>query len=300
MQDIKNKKYMNPKENERSLRFEYARETVYEEDSGISKVLDVLIPEDELIDHDQRLFQIQHIKTELTWYTIHFEIRAVIEALRNEDYSRADSLMERIILLADAPYRALRVFVNTLTQSSLLRMRAKLPEGATGFDSPGMRNLKLVTKVLWKELVKALKEHGYTPKSFAILRSDTERISILPDRLALLSHVYDGIQKFDVKLMEWKQLHLRMVWGHLGGASAHIEESIELMDHHVRKSKSCPYGNTKDTDKNEDDFGIPTSLRGRPVTDLQRVTVAPFFPELWKIPDVVYQHMKSKNDKDFY
>lgn len=290
---------MNPTETERLLRFEYDRGTVYEEDSGASKVLDVLIPEGDLIDHDQRLFQIQHLKTELSWYAIHFEIRGVIKALQNDDFSRASSLMERIILLADAPYSALRLFVNTLTQSSLLRMREQLPEGATGFDSPGMRNLKLVTRALWKAFVESLESHNHTPESLAILRSNSERIEILPDRLALLSHVYDGIQKFDVKLMEWKQLHLRMVWGHLGGAFAHLDESNELIDYQFEKSRSCRYQNSAEvSDETGYNYEIPTSLRGRPVTDLQRVTVAPFFNDLWKIPDVIYKHIKSKNDND--
>ncbi|HEU4963501.1 MAG TPA: hypothetical protein VFV52_06505 [Bacilli bacterium] len=283
------KKYMNPDEQEHLLRFEYDRKSVYEEDSGTARMLDVLIPESELIDPDQRLFQVQHLQTEMAWYSIHFEIRRVITALREDDFATATHLLDRIILLSDAPYQSQRLMVNSLTQFSLLRMRAQLPQGATGFDSPGMRNLKLVAKALWTTLEQTLARYEHTPVSLAMLRLETERIKPLPDRLALLAQVYDGIQQFDVKLMEWKQLHLRMVWGHLGGAFAHLEESRALMEHAATK-----------TGEGGPQYGIPTSLRGRPVTDLQRITVSPLFPALWKVPDAVYHAMKTKQGQDLY
>lgn len=282
------KRYMNPEEPEHLLRFEYGRGTVYEEDSGTAKMLDLLIPEGDLIDEDQRLFQVLHLNTELSWYTMHYEIRRVIYALREDDLSTASELMERVVMLADAPYQAQRMLVNTLTQFSLLRMRTKLPDGATGFDSPGMRNLKLVAKGLWAAFEAALERYEQTPVTLAMLRLESERKTKLPDRLALLAQVYDGIQQLDVKLMEWKQLHLRMVWGHLGGAFAHLEESKRLVEHGQEGAKQG------------DSYGIPTSLRGRPITDLQRITVTPLFPALWKIPDAVYHEMKQRGGKELY
>jgi tryptophan 2,3-dioxygenase len=278
------KKYMNPEEPDHLLRFEYDRKSVYEEDSGTARVLDCLIPESELIDEDQRLFQVQHLQTELAWYSMHFEIRRVIEAMRTDDFYTGVTLMERIYLLADQPYQCQRMMVNSLTQYSLLRMRAQLPKGATGFDSPGMRNLKLVAKALWTEFEETLARYEHTPVSLAMLRMETERVGQMPDRLAMLAALYDGIHRLDVKIMEWKQLHLRMVWGHLGGAFAHLEESRQLAQHGSESGQ----------------YGMPTSLRGRPITDLQRITVSPMFPALWKVPDAIYHEVKKREGQDLY
>lgn len=283
------------------LRFEYGRGSNYEKETGIDKVLDQLIPEDKLKSEDHRMFEVLHINTELSWYLIHFEIRRVIKSLRIGDYVTAASLINRAAAVAQQPYDALGVMMSHLSQYSMLHLREKLSEGSTGFDSPGMRSIKMIAKALWNALEDALETHGHTPVSFAIMRLDLEGSSTLDDNLALLAQVYDGIQRLDVKISEWKQLHLRMVWGFLGGAFAHLQEQESEASQAL--ASGCPMhqaGTLVSDGKKAGDYGVPTSLRGRPITDLQRVTVTPVFPTLWKVPDAVYQAMKNRKGKDLY
>lgn len=290
-------KAMNPDEREHLLRFEYGHGSNYEMETGVDKILDQLIPEDELKIEDHRMFEVLHINTELSWYLMHFEIRRVIQSLRTGDYVTATALMDRAVAVAQQPYDALNLMMSHMTQYSLLRLREQLSEGSTGFDSPGMRSLKVIAKALWKAIEDAMEGHGHTPVSFAIMRMELEGHGVLEDKLALLAQVYDGIQRLDVKITEWKQLHLRMVWGFIGGAFAHLQEQESAA------AAGCPMhqgGAMNAEGKEESGYSVPTSLRGRPITDLQRVTVTPLFPALWKVPDAVYQAMRGQNGKDLY
>ncbi len=294
----KTPKVMNPKEVERILRFEYDLSSVYEEDVGIVRVLESLIPENKLINPDQRLFQVMHLNTELVWYNIHYELRQAIAALRTEDYAQAGHVLQRSVMLTEIPYAALKTLITTLTQFSLLQMRRQLPAGATGTDSPGMRNLRKVSKVLWKAYEEALSQCGQTSISFAQLRMQkSEQQKSLPEKQVLLAQVFDHIQQLDIKFMEWKQLHLRLVWTNLGGVF--VGDINNNLDKISVSSQTINIGE----DENEKfihsansthSSKIPTSLSGRPIKALQKVTATPLFPKLWKIPDAIYQAMQTK------
>lgn len=280
---------MNPSETDGQLQFLYGRGTPYEDETQISRTLDILCPESELECHDQRLFQIVHLNTELAWYNIHFELRHVIQLLRADDFFAAHRFCERAVLLMETPLSALEILMTTMSQISLLEFRKKLPANATGVDSPGMTNLRRITRALWLAFEDALKKMDHTPASLALLRLNSSK---LPEDFAWPAKVFDEIQRLDIKLMEWKQRHLRLVWTHLGGALANTENSDEKI-----KDAQCPMGH-----KNASDESLPvmpTSLRGKPISVLQKVTVSPLFPKLWQIPDLIYQEMTKDGNSGY-
>lgn len=272
---------MNPLEADILLHYQYGRESAYEEETAITRTLDVLCAESDLVCHDQRMFQILHLNTELAWYNIHFELRRVIQLLSEARFVEAHHLCERVSLLMNMPLSALETLISSMSQISLLEFRAQLPANATGVDSPGMINLRRITRLLWSAFEDSLKHIEHTPISLALMRIRKKQ---LPHELAWPAKIFDAIQQFDIKLMGWKQLHLRLVWTHLGGAVASIQNS----DEDYPETKNCPLSSPI--------ANTPTSLRGKPISVLQKATVTPLFPKLWEIPDLVYQEMTKDNN----
>ena len=272
-------KCFNPDEPNERLRFHYGGGSFYEEGTFVTRTLDVLSNESSLLCHDERMFQLLHLQTEIAWYNIHFELRAVIRQLKSGQFAEALGLLTRTVQISQLPLVALETMVSCMSQYSLLAFRAMLPDNATGIDSPGMINLRYVTPVLWAEYEQALERMSYTPASLALARA---RLIPLSNELTLQANIFDAIQQLDIKLMNWKQLHLRMVWMHLGGAVASMQTGIaEEGGSNAEEALELGTGT------------VPTSLRGRPISILQKMTTTPLFPKLWKIPDLVYQEMNA-------
>lgn len=276
----------NPGELDARLHYEYGRGSAYENETSITRTLDALSPESTLVFHDQRMFQILHLSTELAWYNIHFELRQVIRLLGAQDFAEAQRLCERVVKLAEIPISALDTMISSMSQVSLLEFRAQLPPNATGIDSPGMINLRHISRLLWAAFEEALEVLGETPVSLAVMRIKNQRLGA---QLAWPARLFDAIQQFDIKLMSWKQLHLRLVWTHLGGAIA----SMQSGKHDSMPVDGCPVEHMPAavTGESLPEGVMPTSLRGRPISALQKITVTPLFPKLWQIPDFVYQEM---------
>lgn len=282
---------LNPDEPDARLRFRYGRGSVYEAVTCITGTLD-LLSESNLVCHDERMFQVLHLQTELAWYNIHYELRSVIKSLEAGALAEALRLLLRVERLAQIPMVAMETMVACLSQVSLLAFRALLPDDATGIDSPGMINLRYISRPLWSTFEEAIGKVGQTPETLALKRARMEPLS---GDLTLFANVFDAIQQLDIRLMSWKQLHLRLVWMHLGGAIASMQSS----EVDAWADGGCPVRQGEAEDLGPG--GVPKSLRGRPISELQKITVTPLFPKLWRISDLVFQEMtKSTNGAGTY
>jgi len=245
---------LNPAQPVPLLRYEYDRGSSYEIDTGIAIALSALVPEAELHHPDHRFFQLVHLITEYAWVGIHHEICRVAAALEAGDAGLAGRLLNRCAGLADAPVRMVRLFEETLPQASMLAMREKFPPKTTGLDSPGMRNLRRASRAVWAAFQSAVDDAGTSlPQLTAIINRPASRDTPDVAHLALLSGVMSGLQRLDAKVLEWKQVHITTVWMLIGGHPAATDEA-----------------------------DIPTSLRGRSVSYLERLAVVPLFPVLWR------------------
>lgn len=249
-----------------SLTFDYEGTSPYERAIRVPLALAALIPEEELLNPDHRLFQISHLVPELAWCQMHFEFRRVIAELRNGDYALAGRLLQRVAELADLPVVATRILLRTLPQYGMLDLRSNLPANASGLDSPGAKNLRIISAAVWRAFETAAGREGVELRSFAenVARPVGQPRPL--EQTTGLTTVYEGLFNVDSKYTEWRQVHLRLVWAHLGGipngsADEHQEQCRE----------------------------IPTSMRGRPITDLERMVERPLFPKLW---DVIHSNFK--------
>jgi hypothetical protein len=264
------------------LRFEFDRGSNYEEDSRLTLALAALIPDDELICPDHRFFQVVHLITEYAWAAMHHEIRRAVTAVDGDDHLLAVELLDRVVGLGAVPVQMVRLLVRHLPQFNLLVMREVFPPNTTGLDSPGARNLRRAALALWRSFDDALGRHG-------IRLVDTTTVAGVegPGRpvvpaLRGLAAVRAGLHRFDLVVQEWKQVHLKLVWTELGG---HPDAG------------PAPEGQ-EDARADPTERTLPTSLRGRPVSDVERMASRTLFPALWHEADETYRAMTVSPDRD--
>jgi tryptophan 2,3-dioxygenase len=257
---------LNPSQTNPRLRYEFDRGSGYETEIRLTTALSALIPEDELLHSDHRFFQIVHLLTEYCWVAVHHCLCDLTEALGRGDTIAAGRLLVRCADTAALTVECLRVMANSLTQVSFLRMRDDLAGAASGLASPGSRNVRRAAHAVWAAFESAAADAGATP---ADLVEGTAPDTVATPRIAQLADVMVGLQRFDTQVLEWKQVHLNLVWQMLGGQPRAADEEDE----------GAP--------------GRPRSMRGRSISDLERLAVRPLFPKLWLQNTAVYRAMSA-------
>jgi tryptophan 2,3-dioxygenase len=155
--------------------------------------------------------------------------------------------------------------MDTLPQASFLRMRERFPVSPSGLDSPGTRNLRKAAMATWDAFEGVVAARGLT---LIELAPATESDHAGDRDVALIADVLTALGRLD-----WRQVHLTMVWKVLGG---------------YPDLGAGPTG-----DLPESDGERPTSMRGRPIANLERLAVRPLFPKLWELSGDVYRVMSS-------
>ncbi len=255
-------KILNPSEPNTKLHYVYDRGTGYEAELRLSDALSALVPADDLVHSDHRVFQIAHLVTEYAWVAIHHTMCSIVAALDRDEPIAALRLIQRAKRLAAWPTSSIRLLVDTLPQTSFLEMRAGFPEGSSGLDSPGARAVRKAAQVIWDTFEKTLADHGLTVAE--LMPATGSGYSGALDT-SLFSEIAMEIHRFDSAMVEWKQLHLNLVWQLLGGHPG---------------ASGCPAAGTDDR---------PKSMRGRPLDDLERLAVRPLFPGLWRESTAMYR-----------
>lgn len=255
----KSGKVLNPQQSNPLLMYEYERGSNYEADIGLTAALSALIPDDELLSGDHRFFQILHLMSEYAWVAIHHTLCDVDAALTADEPMTARRFLERSAGLAEIPLRCVRLLISSLPQAGLLYMRQLLPPNSTGLDSPGARNLRRACSALWTTFEMAIARRNVSLDDLTSAASLAYRGD---EHIIALADVMVAMHKFDQLTLEWKQAHLHMVWMLLGGEPSVTHDS----------GSSANAAN-----------GGPRSLRGRPVSDLERMAARPMFPRLWQL-----------------
>ncbi|MFI7602461.1 hypothetical protein [Actinoplanes sp. NPDC049681] len=256
------RRVLNPAQPDPLLRYEYDRGSNYEEDTRLTTALAALVPEGELHHPDHRFFQVMHLITEFSWVGIHHALCDVAGALDDDRPVQVSRLLDRATALAAVPVQAIRQLSESLPQLSLLAMRAAFPPNTTGLDSPGARNLRRACRAVWTAFEAAMARAGLTLDDLSAAAEPRCTGAVAP---LLLADVMVGLHRFDARVLEWKQVHLNMVWTLLGGQ---------------------PHA-----DDGPGDDGKPNSLRGRSIGDLERMAASPMFPLLWQHSTTVFHRM---------
>jgi tryptophan 2,3-dioxygenase len=251
-------KVLNPAQPNPLLRYEYDRGSNYEEDTRLATALSALVPEAELHSRDHRFFQVMHLVTEYSWVAVHHTLCDIEAALSGDQPVTARRLLDRAANLAELPVSCVRQLIRSLPQTGLLHMRGMFPPNTTGLDSPGARNLRRACSAVWSAFERAMARGEV---DLAVLIEAASTVHRGDERTAVLADAMAGMYRFDQLVMEWKQVHLQMVWMMVGGQPFAAESAD-------------PPDDTPQTG--------PSSLRGRPVSDLERMAMRPMFPRLWQ------------------
>ncbi|AEV87073.1 hypothetical protein ACWT_6056 [Actinoplanes sp. SE50] len=257
---------LNPAQPDPLLRYEYDRGSNYEQDTRLTTALAALVPEAELHHPDHRFFQVLHLVTEYSWVAIHQVLCDLAAALDDDRPVPAARLLDRATGLGVLPVQAIRLLSDSLPQLSLLAMRAAFPPNTTGLDSPGARNLRRASRAVWTAFEGALARAGLDLDALSAAAEPRYTGDTGP---LLLADVMIGLHRFDARILEWKQVHLNMVWLLLGGQ---------------------PQAETDPGDADK-----PSSLRGRSISDLERMAASPMFPLLWQHSTTVFHRMTRED-----
>ena len=264
---------LNPDQSDRLLRFEYDRDSDYEAEIGVTLALQALAPPSKLLNADHRMFQVVHLISEYAWCSMHHELSRVCAALDEDDFALAGRLLDRSVGLGEFPVQSVRQLQESLSQTSFLIMRDQLMANSTGLDSPGRRNLRRVCTAVWRAFEAALDRHGLSQRD--LIEESGRLEGPTPRELpAGLAEVRTGIHLLDCKNMEWNQLHLRLVRSHLGG--------------HPAAGRGNRPGKP----------GEPLSMRGAPISALERLAEHSLFPGLWQGVDDTYQQVARPAAED--
>jgi tryptophan 2,3-dioxygenase len=256
---------LNPSQSNPRLRYEFDRGSGYETELRLTAALSALIPEDELLHSDHRFFQIVHLLTEYCWVAVHHSLCELAGALAKGDPITATRHLVRCTDAAALTVECVRVMTNSLSQVSFLRMRKDLAGAASGLASPGSRNVRRAALAVWTEFEAAVTAAGVTMAD--LVEATGPDTSASPATMQL-AEVMTGLQRFDSQILEWKQVHINLVWQMLGGQPRAAEEERDSDDR-------------------------PRSMRGRSISDLERLAVRPLFPKLWLQNTAVYRAMSA-------
>ena len=236
--------------------------TAYDDVVRFTTAVQALHPLPEIPHPDFLVFQTLHLTAELLWYTMHFDIVRAGDDLRRRDYRSAHRLVRRATQLQRLTVTHLNQVRSGIPQTEFLQIRAGLPDGGSGLDSPGMRNLQKACRHLWRCFSTAMSCDGVAGEA-ELLAADTPH----PDLGAVALEMLD----LDDAMLGWQQEHQRMVWARLGG-------------HPTLRSPSATHGQD----------GGPVSLTGRSVDVLDRFVAHMRFPRLWQAVQHYHESMTGR------
>ncbi|MFA5944655.1 MAG: tryptophan 2,3-dioxygenase family protein [Candidatus Thermoplasmatota archaeon] len=171
----------------------------YEVYMGTEALLKLQKPEDQMVHHDELMFQVVHQSFELWCKLVLFELKSVGKLLDEDRVIEAYPLVQRCTQAVKLNTEAMHA-LETMTPWDFHVIRAALGQGS-GAESPGFRLIQQKAPVLWPKVEALLK------------RRKTDLLTVYtnpakhPDLLRLLEHMTD----FDMFFHIWRLNHLAMV-----------------------------------------------------------------------------------------
>jgi tryptophan 2,3-dioxygenase len=242
--------------------YEVGGPTGYDDVVGFRQVFEALRPLDQLPHPEFLLFQSLHVMTEVCWYNVHHDVGRAATHLDEGEYADAATLIQRAVRLQQLTSLHLDHLRESISRADFLEIRGRLPGTDSGLDSPGARNTHKIARYLWQRFSAALGRHGLAVLDL-FQPAGTSTGSTQRD-LAAVAH---AMMAFDDALMDWQQVHQRLVWSRVGG--------------HPQLRRTGP--------AQETGAGEITGMSGRSVDILDKFTTRLRFPDLWEAAEIVSQ-----------
>jgi tryptophan 2,3-dioxygenase len=219
-----------------------AHPTDYELYVRVRELLSLQKPAETLACPDELLFQIVHQNAELWMKLIDHEMSRIAQLFDSATTGSALAEAQNLLHRVHGAQRQLGEGIEllyTLSPSDYMSIRAVLGRGS-GQESPGFRRMLALGADLWPHFQGLLERRKAT---LIDLYRDPSRE---PDLYAIA----EGLLEFDLRLQEWRNRHIMLVYRTIG-------------------------------------VGTP-SLKGKHSELLERGLRTQFFPELWAVRDQVF------------
>ncbi len=203
------------------------------------ELLSLQKPSGELSCHDELQFQIVHQAAELWMKLADHEMTHFCTLLDEDQLPRAQNALRRVHLIQGLLLDGVQVLY-TMHPRDYMRIRDVLGRGS-GQESPGFRRMLALGGEVWPHFERLL------DRQKVALRALYQE----PERHAELLAVAEGLLEFDLRLQEWRNRHILLVYRTIG-------------------------------------VGTP-SLKGKHSELLERGLRTQFFPRLWAVRDELYE-----------
>jgi tryptophan 2,3-dioxygenase len=199
----------------------------------------------ELACHDELQFQIVHQTAELWMKLVEHEMQEVCRLLDADECARAVVLLRRVHQIQQILLESVQVLY-TMHPLDYMRIRQVLGRGS-GQESPGFRRLLALGGEVWPSFERLLGRRGVALRA----------IYMQPEAHAELLGVAEGLLEFDLRLQEWRNRHILLVYRTIG-------------------------------------VGTP-SLKGKHSELLERGLRTQFFPKLWQVRDELFEAWSAEH-----
>jgi tryptophan 2,3-dioxygenase len=154
---------------------------------------------EEQIHRDELLFQTVHQSSELWLKHACAEVAQATEEVRAGRYDKAERLLRRAQLAVGFIVDQLQM-LEQLSPWEYQTIRRVLGHGS-GFDSPGMREVRRVSPPLWDAFLEALGQHGL----------DVVELYRRGDEFEALFQLAEGLVGWDEQVTVWRMRHFKTV-----------------------------------------------------------------------------------------
>ncbi|MEM9074792.1 MAG: tryptophan 2,3-dioxygenase family protein [Myxococcota bacterium] len=188
-------------------------DTDYEVYLQTEQLLSAQTPANDLVHHDEMMFQLVHQAQELWLKLLGHEATMVVKHLDGDDFWDAAATLERMTRIM-AQLDAELEIIDTITPSSFLVIRRHLGDGS-GQQSPGWNQLHMAARYLEGALTRALLRRGY------LLLDVYRRDDIAPELLRVCELLTD----LDANHQKWMVHHFLLVRRTIG-----IGRTVKALD----------------------------------------------------------------------
>jgi tryptophan 2,3-dioxygenase len=160
---------------------------------------------EELVHHDELMFQIVHQTAEL-WMKLEIhELTKARELIENEACLAAVTLIRRVIEIHKVLTHQIHI-LETMSPWDYQTIRRILGKGS-GLESPGFQRLLMLGPTLWPPFAKLLEKRGITLEQ--VFTDKEEHFPVF--------FLAEGLAELDERFQIWRFHHLKLVEREIGG-----------------------------------------------------------------------------------
>jgi tryptophan 2,3-dioxygenase len=179
---------------------------------------------DELVHHDEMMFQIVHQTAELWMKMLIHELNEVKQQIEKQDCLRSVSLLGRVVETQKMLVQQIHI-LETMSPWDYQTIRRILGKGS-GLESPGFQTLLSLGPTLWPPVENLLANRGIEIDEVFTNKEDHYDLFLLAEALA----------SFDEHFQIWRYHHLKLVEREIGGKVKSLKgRAIDYLSENVKR-----------------------------------------------------------------